>query len=142
MHKQLICAQLGPLTAEISLPVWGTQQISTGFASCLRNCIDVAHRRPTKLCTMFGRLLRWYTIYIFGGSCPLAEFYPVQNSLYAQVLRSPILAALLHGTPAAAVSQTFPRGTRNVITELSQRTPPISLFGWAALTLGIGPHSC
>jgi len=25
----------------------------------------------------------------------------VQNSLYVQVLRSPILAALLHGTPAA-----------------------------------------
>jgi len=30
----------------------------------------------------------------------------VQNSLCVQVLPSPILAALLHGTPAAGVSQT------------------------------------
>jgi len=63
----------------------------------------------------------------------------VQNSLYVQVLRSRILAALLHGTPAAGVSQTLRRGTRNGIAELSQRVPPI--FGRAAITLGIGPHS-
>jgi len=56
-----------------------------------------------------------------------------------QVLRSPILTALLHGTPAAGVSQTLRRGTRNGVTELSQRAPPI--FGWAAITFGIGPHS-
>jgi len=29
--------------------------------------------------------------------------------------------------------------TRNGITELSQRAPPI--FGWAAITMGIGQHS-
>ena len=39
---------------------------------------------------------------------------------------------------AAGVSQTLRRGTRNGITELSQRAPPI--FGWAAITFGIGPH--
>jgi len=39
------------------------------------------------------------------------EFCPVQNSLYAQVVRSPILAALLHGTSAVGVSQTLQRGT-------------------------------
>jgi len=44
-----------------------------------------------------------------------------------------------HLTPAAGVSQTLRRGTRNGITELSQTAPPI--FGWAAITLGIGPHS-
>jgi len=33
------------------------------------------------------------------------EFCLVQNSLYVQVLHSPILAALLHSTPAAGVSQ-------------------------------------
>jgi len=43
------------------------------------------------------------------------------------------------GTPAAGVSQTLRRGTRNGITELSQRAPPI--FGWAAITLDFGPHS-
>jgi len=43
--------------------------ISMGFASCLHYYyIDVVHRRPTKLCTMFGRLLGWYTIYTFSGA--------------------------------------------------------------------------
>jgi len=49
------------------------------------------------------------------------------------------IGSVLHGIPAAGVSQTMRRGTRNGITELSQRVPPI--FGWAAITLGIGPHS-
>jgi len=40
-------------------------------------------------------------IYTFDCSCALTEFRHVQNSLCVQVLRSPILAALLHGTPAA-----------------------------------------
>jgi len=105
-----------------------------------RYCIDVTQRRSTTLCTMFGRLLGWYSVYTFlGGFCPLTEFCQLQNSLCVQVLRSPILAALLHGTPAAGVSQTLRRGTRNGITELSQRAPPI--FGWATIALGIGPHS-
>jgi len=43
-------------------------------------------------------------IYIFGDSCPLMEFCLLQNSLYVQLLRSPILAALLHGTPPPSVS--------------------------------------
>jgi len=34
------------------------------------------------------------------------EFCQLQNSFCIQVLRSPILAALLHGTRAVAVSQT------------------------------------
>ena len=52
----------GPLAAENGLLVWGTQRISTGFMSWLDYCSDVAQRRSTKLCTMFGRLLGWYTI--------------------------------------------------------------------------------
>jgi len=96
---------------------WDCQQILTGFASWLHYCSDVAHRRPTKLCTIFGRLLGY-----------------VHNSLCLQVMRSRILATLLHGTPAVGLIQTL-----QGITELSQRAPPI--FGWAAITLGIGPHS-
>ena len=125
-----------PLMAEISSGVWALQQISMGFASWLRYCTDIAQRRSTKLCRMFGRLLGWY---IFGGSCPLMEFCQLQNSLCFQVLRFPILAALPHGTRAAAVRQTLWHGTRNGIMELSQRTPPI--FGWAAIMLGISLHS-
>jgi len=52
---------------------------------------------------------------------------------------SPIFGALLHGTLAVGDSQTLQRRTRNGITELSQREPPV--FGRAAITLGIGPHS-
>ena len=66
----------------------------------------------------------------------------MQNSLCIQVLHFSILAALLHGSRAAGVSQTLRplrRGTRNGNTELSQRAPPI--FGRAAIMLGIGPHS-
>jgi len=114
-------------------------QISTGFASWLRYCSGLPHWRPAKLCTIFGRLLGWYTIYTFWELLPLTEFYQLQNSLCVQVLRSPILAALVHSTRAAAVSQILWHGTKNGITELSQRAPPI--FGWAAITLGIGPHS-
>jgi len=53
------------------------------------------------------------TLYIHffgGGSCLLTEFCQVQNSLCVQVLRYPILAALLHGTRAVSVSQTLRRG--------------------------------
>jgi len=50
-------ANFGSLTAEIGWRVWGTP--STGFASWLRYCSDVAHRRQTKHCTMLERLLGW-----------------------------------------------------------------------------------
>ena len=69
-------------------------------------------------------------IYIFGGSCPLTEFYQVQNSLCVQVLRSPILAALLQGTRIVVSAK---------LCGIQQRVPPI--FGMAAITLGIDPHS-
>jgi len=70
-------------------------------------------------------------IYIFGGSCLVTEFCQVQNSLRVlQVLRSPILAALLQGTLVVGVSQ---------LCAVEQRAPP--MFGRAAIMLGIGPHS-
>ena len=40
------------------------------FVSWLR-CINVVHRRPTKLCTMFGHLLGWYTMYTLVGALAL-----------------------------------------------------------------------
>jgi len=51
---------------------------------------------------MFGRLLGCYIVYTFSGADgPTTEFHHVQNSLCVQVLRSPTLGALLHGTQAA-----------------------------------------
>jgi len=65
---------VGTLMAEVGWRVWGT---SLGHPSTfqgvsrlnsLRYCSDVAHWRPTKPCTMFGRLLGWCTIYTFSGA--------------------------------------------------------------------------
>jgi len=88
---------------------------------------------------MFGRFLVWYIIYtFFGGFCPLTEFCQVQTSLCMQVLHSPVLAALLHGSRPVGISQTLLCGTGNGIMELLQTAPPI--FGWVAFTLDISPH--
>jgi len=131
---------VGPLKADIGSGVWGTPANFNGFRVWHRYCTSVAQWRSAK-CTMFGHLLGWYVIYISWGSFPLTEVCQLQNSLCVQVLRPPtcILAPLLHETRAVGVSQSLRRGTRNEITELSQRAPPI--FGRAAITLGIGPHS-
>jgi len=110
--------ELRSTKAVIGSGVWASQQISTGFASCLRYCTDVAHRRPTKLQDVWPSPRLVHYIYIFGGSYPLT-FCPVQNSLYVQLSHFPILEALLHGTAAAGVSQALQHGTRNGITELS-----------------------
>ena len=110
----------GPLAAEIGPVVWGTPANINRFrvlASLLQR-----RRSPEANQTLHNLWLSpglVHYIYIFGGFCSLAEFCYVQNSLCVQVLRSRILAALLHGTPAAGLSQTLQRGTRNGITELS-----------------------
>ena len=114
LHVSSQYGERRPLTAEIGWGVLGTPANFKGFASWLRYCTDVAQRRSTTLCTIFGRLLGWYIIYkltFWGGSCPLTAFCQVQNSLCVQVLRYSILAALLHGNRAVGVSQTLRRGT-------------------------------
>ena len=75
----------------------------------------------------------------------MVNFGPLAAEIVSLVWGTPakfngfrVLAALLHGTLAVGVSETLRRGTRNGITELSQRAPPI--FGRAANTLGTGPH--
>ena len=66
----------------------------------------------------------------FRGSCHLTEFCHVQNLLCAQVLCSPILAALLHDTRVVGVSQTFRRWAEGA-TYIRQ----------VAITLGVGQYS-
>jgi len=75
-------------------------------------------------------------IYIFGGSCPLTEFYQLQNSLCVQVLRSPILTALLHVRHSSSGRQPKFASWKK---EWNSQTVPL-IFGRAAITLGIGPH--
>jgi len=121
-------ANFGPLTAEIGSGIWDIPANFNGFRALASYCSDVAHRRPTKLCTIFRRLLGWYTIYIHlgrllppNGILPAAKF-----TLSPRFAFSYIASA----TPVAGVSQTLWRDTRNRITEFSQRAPPklCSLF--------------
>jgi len=98
----------GPLAAEIGLPVWGTPANFNRFhilASLLhrRRSTDVNQTLHDVLAS--PGLIHY--IYTIGGSCLLVEFCQVQNSLCVQVLRYPILAALLRGTRAVVVSQTL-----------------------------------
>ena len=93
----------GPVAAEIGWRVWGTPANFNGFRvfySLLQRRRSMEANQTYDVGPSSG--LVHYT-YIFGGFCPLTEFCQVQNSLCVQVLRSPILAALLHGTRAAGV---------------------------------------
>jgi len=105
LHKMV---NFGPLEAEIVSLVWGTPANSNGF----RVLVSLLQRRRW---TEANHTLHdvWpspglvHCIYIFGGSCTVTEFCQVQHSLCVQVLRSPILAALLHGTLVVGVNQTL-----------------------------------
>jgi len=104
-------ANFGPLTAEIGWRVWGTPANFNEFRvlpSLLQWRSSPEANQTLHGVWPFAGLVHY--VYNFGSSCPLTEFCPVQNSLYVQVLCSRILAALLHGTPAASVSQTLRRG--------------------------------
>ena len=79
-----------------------------GFASWQRYCSDVAEWKPTKLCTVFGRL--WAgTLHIhFRGFLPRCGILPgAKFTLHPQSLAPQILVALLHGTLAVGESQTL-----------------------------------
>jgi len=114
-------------------------QISTDFASWLRYCSNVVHRRPTKLCAMFDHLLGCYTIYTFWGLLPPGRISPRARFTWRPNLAFTYISCVTARHSSSEVSQTMWCGTRNGITELSQRAPPI--FGWGVITLGIGPHS-
>jgi len=66
-------AELRSTNSWIGSGVWGTPANFNGFhvlASLLQR-----RRKSTKLCTMFGRLLGWYTVYIhFWGLLPQRNF--------------------------------------------------------------------
>ena len=125
-------ASFGSLAA-----VWGTPANFNGFgelASLLQQCSDVAHWRPTKLCTMFGCLLGWYIICTFSGALA-----PDGILSCAKFTLRPSIAFSYIGSVTArhSTSEREPSCSCNCGTFAG--APPI--FGWAAKTLGIGPHS-
>jgi len=85
-------------------------------------------------------LLGWYTIYTFSGA--LLTWHNFARCKIHFTSKSCVL--LYWQRYCTALQQrAWPklcgRGTRNGMTELSQRVRPI--FGRAAITFGIGPHS-
>jgi len=121
----------GRLTAEIGSRVWSTTANFNGFrvlASLLQR-----RRSPEANQTLHDV---WpspglvHYIYIFWGCCPLTEFSQVQNSLCIQVLLSSILAALLHGTPAAGFSQTLRLGMNGMELRNFRRGCHLYSAGW------------
>ena len=116
-----------------------------GLRTC---CTQCGRRRSTEVSQTLHDVWPYpamvHYIYTFGGSCPVREFCQVQSSLCVQVLRSPILAALLHSTRVVGVSQTC-----RVVQGMELRNFRSSSFSTegavyiprAAITLGVGPHS-
>jgi len=129
-------ANFGPLTAEIGSGVWGTSANFNGFPM-LPSLLQ--RRRSAEAYQTLHDVLPSpelvHYIYTFGGCCPLTEFCPMQNSLYDQLLRSPIIGSVTARHTTSEREPILRRPTRNRITELSQRAPPI--FGWAAIARGV-----
>jgi len=130
-------ANVGPLAAEICLSVWDTPANFNGFR-VLPYCSDVAHRRPTKLCTMFRHLLCRHIMYTFRRLLPADGILPGAKFNLRPSRAFSYIGSVTARHTSSGRQPTLRRGIRNGITELSQRTPPI--FGWAAITLDIGPH--
>jgi len=126
-------ANFGPLAAEIGSGVWGTPANFNRFrdlASLLqRSRSPEANQNLHDVWPSPGLV---QDTYIFGGSCPLTEFCPVQNSLYVQVLRSPILAALLDQQPVSAKLCGVVQGMELSLPNFRRGCH------LAAITLGIG----
>jgi len=132
-------ANVGPVTAEIDWRVWGTLANFNGF----RVLASLLHRRRSPEANQTLHDL-WpspglvHCVYTLSGACPVTEFCHPKFTLRWSLGFS-YIGSVIARHSSSGVSQTLRHGTRNGIMELSHRTPPI--FGWAAITLGIGPHS-
>ena len=129
----------GSLTAEICWRVCGTPANFSGFlvlASLLQQRRSTVANQTLHDVWPSPGLVHY--IYVFGGSCPVTELCHVQNSLCVQVLRSHILAALLHGTRAVGVNETAPSYKEWNYGTFAQGATYIRLGGHH---VGLGPHS-
>jgi len=112
------------------------------FVSWLCYCSDIAHRRPTKLCTMFGHLLGWYsgTLYIhFWGFFAPGRILPGAKITLHPSLVFFYIGSVTAGHSSSRLSQTLRRGTR---MELSNFRRGRHLYSAGQpLCWGISPHS-
>ena len=130
----------GPLGAEIISLVWGTSANFNRFRVLASLLQRRRSTKPTKLGTMFGHLLGWYTIYTF-----LMELLPPDGILpHVKFTMHPSVAFLYIGSATAWHSHSRHQPNCGVVQGMEllnfcmQKAPPI--FGWVAITLGIGPH--
>ena len=129
-----------PLAAEIGPVVWGTPANFNGFR-VLPSLLQ-RRRSPEANQTLHDvwpspglvQYIHFLGLLARDRILPGAKF-TLRPSIAFSYIGS---VTARQSTPAADVSHTLWHGTRNGITELSQRAPPI--FGRAAITLGIGPH--
>jgi len=110
----------------------GCHQISTGFTSWLHYCTDVTTRRSTKLCTKFGRLLGWYTVYTFSGALS-----PWRNFAKCRIHFASKSCVLLYWQ---CYCMALEQCASVKLCVIQQRAPPV--FGRASsMMLGISLHS-
>ena len=94
-----------PLAAEIGPVVWGTPANFNGFR--VLGALLHRHRSTEVNQTLHDVWPSPGLVHYIYDSCPLTEFWYVQNSLCVQVLPSLMLAALPLGTGAVGVRQTL-----------------------------------
>jgi len=116
--RQQQYANFGPLTAEIGSGVWGTPQISTGFASWLRYCTGGQPNFPWSLAVSWAG-----TLYRHFGALALWRNFARCKIHFTSKSCAYIRSVTARHSIAAGVSQTLRRGTRNGILELSLTAP-------------------
>jgi len=130
----------GPLTVEIDWWVWGTPANFNRF----RVLASLLHRRCS---TEVNQILHdvWpssgliHYVFILGGLLPPWRNFSTCKIYFA--FKSCIILYWQRYCTALEqwASDKLRYGTRNAIKDLLQTAPP--LFGGAAITVGIGPHS-
>ena len=131
----------GLLKAEICWRVWGTPANFNGFS----DLASLLHRRrsPEANQTLHdGWPSPELVHYTFSGALAPNGILPLQNSLCVQLLRSPKMAALLHGTRALASAEVKVCGVVQgmELRNFRRGRHLYSIFSRAAITLDIGPH--
>jgi len=116
-----------PLTAEIGSGVWGTPANFNEFR--VLPSLLLHRRRATEVNHTLHDL--WpspglvHYIYIFGGSCLLIGIL----SGCVQILRYPILAALLHGSRAVASAKLC-----GVVSSRDRAAIPFDIVRWNCMS--------
>jgi len=129
-------ANFGSLAAETCCRLCGTPTNFNGFcilASLLQRRRSSEANQTLRDVGPSPGLVHY--IYLFGRFCPWRNF----TSCKIHFTFKSCVHLYCQRYSSSGVSQALQRGTRNGITELSQRAPPT--FARVAVTLGIGPHS-